>query len=87
MYNFTALDLLIDLLHTNGLRPGFELMGSPSGIFTDMENKTQVYWWRDLVTEVAQRYIGETESWESGMMGRSSGKKILTWMAVQRQGF
>ncbi|XP_076467689.1 alpha-L-iduronidase-like isoform X2 [Babylonia areolata] len=50
---------LLDLVRVqrNGLRPGFELMGSPSGVFTDMENKTQLYWWRDLVTQVARRYI------------------------------
>ncbi|KAK7496613.1 hypothetical protein BaRGS_00012265 [Batillaria attramentaria] len=57
VYNFTFLDQMVDLLHQNGLRPGFEIMGSPSGIFTDMENKTQVYWWRDLVRQVAERYI------------------------------
>ena len=74
MYNFTALDQMIDLLHMNGLRPGFELMGSPSGIFTDMENKTQVYWWRDLVMQLAQRYIGK--SWESRIEGCSSGNLI-----------
>lgn len=59
VYNFTYLDQLVGLLHQNGLQPGFEIMGSPSGIFTDMENKTQVYWWRDLVTQVAQRYIDQ----------------------------
>jgi L-iduronidase len=47
----------MDVLYVNGLRPGFELMGSPSGIFTDMENKTQVYWWRSFVGQAAARYI------------------------------
>ncbi|XP_070197526.1 alpha-L-iduronidase-like isoform X2 [Littorina saxatilis] len=59
VYNFTSLDILLARLHLNGLRPGFEVMGSPSGIFTDMENKTQVYWFKDLVRQVAKRYIGK----------------------------
>ncbi|KAL8591064.1 hypothetical protein ACOMHN_037297 [Nucella lapillus] len=57
VYNFTFLDGMVELLHTNSLHPGFELMGNPSGLFTDMENKTQIYWWRDLTRQVAQRYI------------------------------
>ncbi|XP_078455383.1 alpha-L-iduronidase isoform X2 [Lampetra planeri] len=56
-YNFTQLDSMIELLIQNGLRPGFELMGSPSGFFTDFENKTQLVAWRSLVSELAKRYI------------------------------
>lgn len=56
-YNFTKLDQLIELLWTNGLRPGFELMGSVSNYFTDFEDKSQVMEWRHLVYLVAQRYI------------------------------
>nr|XP_058157854.1 alpha-L-iduronidase isoform X1 [Dasypus novemcinctus] len=33
-------------------------MGSPSGRFTDFEDKRQVFWWRDLVSLLARRYIG-----------------------------
>lgn len=56
-YNFTKLDELIDLLWTNGLRPGFELMGSVSNFFTDFEDKSQVVEWRNLVFKIAKRYI------------------------------
>lgn len=56
-YNFTKLDQLIDLLWTNGLRPGFELMGSVSKYFTDFEDKSQVVEWRNLVYLIAKRYI------------------------------
>ncbi|XP_077378095.1 alpha-L-iduronidase isoform X1 [Festucalex cinctus] len=56
-YNFTKLDQLIDLLWINGLRPGFELMGSVSNYFTDFEDKAQVFKWRDLVYLIAKRYI------------------------------
>lgn len=33
-------------------------MGSPSGRFTDFEDKQQVFEWKDLVSLLAQRYIG-----------------------------
>lgn len=56
-YNFTKLDQLIDLLWINGLRPGFELMGSVSNYFTDFEDKSQVIKWRNLVYLIAKRYI------------------------------
>lgn len=56
-YNFTKLDQLIDLLWTNGLHPGFELMGSVSNFFTDFEDKSQVAEWRNLVYKIAKRYI------------------------------
>ncbi|KAM4854679.1 alpha-L-iduronidase isoform 2-T2 [Thomomys bottae] len=57
-YNFTHLDSYLDLLKENQLVPGFELMGSPSGHFTDFEDKQQVFEWKDLVSLLARRYIG-----------------------------
>nr|XP_008539635.1 PREDICTED: alpha-L-iduronidase [Equus przewalskii] len=57
-YNFTHLDRYLDLLRENQLLPGFELMGSPSGHFTDFEDKQQVFEWKDLVSLLARRYIG-----------------------------
>jgi len=56
-YNFSALDRAMDMLYENGLKPGFEIMGNPSSIFSDFEDKKQVYAWRDLVATLAQRYI------------------------------
>uniref|UniRef100_A0A667Z4U7 Alpha-L-iduronidase n=1 Tax=Myripristis murdjan TaxID=586833 RepID=A0A667Z4U7_9TELE len=56
-YNFTKLDQLIELLWINGLRPGFELMGSVSNYFTDFEEKQQVVEWRNMVYLIAKRYI------------------------------
>uniref|UniRef100_A0A8C2XMA7 Alpha-L-iduronidase n=1 Tax=Cyclopterus lumpus TaxID=8103 RepID=A0A8C2XMA7_CYCLU len=58
-YDFTKLDQLIELLWINGLRPGFELMGSVSNYFTDFEDKSQVVKWRNLVYLMAKRYIGK----------------------------
>jgi hypothetical protein len=43
------------------MKPGFELMGSPSAFFDDFENKTQVYLWRDLILDMTQFFISETE--------------------------
>nr|XP_015102308.1 alpha-L-iduronidase isoform X8 [Vicugna pacos] len=56
-YNFTQLDRYLDLLRENQLLPGFELMGSPSGHFTDFEDKQQVFEWKNLVSLLARRYI------------------------------
>ncbi|XP_068089677.1 alpha-L-iduronidase [Hyperolius riggenbachi] len=56
-YNFTKLDEFMDLLMENDLIPGFELMGNPSGYFTDFEDETQVKEWSQLIYLTAQRYI------------------------------
>lgn len=58
-YNFTKLDQLIELLWINGLRPGFELMGSVSNYFTDFEDKLQVIKWKNFIYLIAKRYIDE----------------------------
>lgn len=57
-YNFTILDNFLDWLQIYRLNPGFELMGNPSNFFSDFSNDTQVNMWRDLVMQVASRYIG-----------------------------
>ncbi|CAL4065630.1 unnamed protein product [Meganyctiphanes norvegica] len=67
-WEFSHLDELLDTLHKHQLRPGFELMGNPGGIFTNLENSTQVQWWKDLVYNTANRYAGRyglpyVESW------------------------
>ncbi|XP_077571474.1 alpha-L-iduronidase [Stigmatopora nigra] len=72
-YNFTKLDQLIDLLWINGLRPGFELMGSVSNYFTDFEDKAQVFKWRNLVSLIAKRYI------EKYGLGTVSQWNFETW--------
>jgi len=58
-YNFTFLDQLLDWLQIYRLNPGFELMGNPSQLFSDFNNDTQVEMWRNLVRQVATRYIGK----------------------------
>ncbi|KAL4231720.1 hypothetical protein ACF0H5_009296 [Mactra antiquata] len=59
VYDFTFLDAMMDTLYNNGLTPGFELMGNPSGIFTNFEKKDDVVKWKDLITQTAQRYIDQ----------------------------
>ncbi|XP_063775572.1 alpha-L-iduronidase isoform X2 [Pseudophryne corroboree] len=58
-YDFTKLDELMDILVENGLVPGFELMGSPSGYFTDFEDKIQVTEWSRLIFLTAKHYIAK----------------------------
>lgn len=59
MYNFTILDQLVYEFWKNDLVIGFELMGNPSNRFSNFENVTQVYMWKDLVRALARHYIGE----------------------------
>lgn len=59
MYNFTYLDRLIYEFWKNDLLIGFELMGNPSNLFSDFENVTQVYMWKDLIRALARHYMGE----------------------------
>lgn len=61
-YNFTYLDQLIHDLQKSNLYVGFELMGNPSNYFTDFENATQVYMWRDLIKDTATHLIGKLHS-------------------------
>ncbi|XP_064212392.1 alpha-L-iduronidase [Tribolium castaneum] len=62
-YNFTYLDNLLGFLTDRGLKPRFELMGSSEFL------KSGEQFWRDLVHEIASRYIGkfganEVASWK-----------------------
>ncbi|XP_048766464.2 alpha-L-iduronidase-like isoform X4 [Ostrea edulis] len=58
-YDFSRLDNVISLLWSYGLKPGFELMGNPSGFFSDFDNSTQVCLWKDMVTQLASNYIDQ----------------------------
>jgi L-iduronidase len=56
-YDWSALDTALDVLVDNGLVPFFELMGNPSGYFTDYTDETQAWAWRRLVRDLAQHYV------------------------------
>jgi len=58
IFNFTCLDGIIQMLHDHNLMPGFEMMGNPSGYFSDLENHPQITLFADLAFQLASRYIG-----------------------------
>ncbi|MBD3319908.1 MAG: hypothetical protein GF350_02315 [Chitinivibrionales bacterium] len=55
-YDWTQLDEALDVLHGNGLKLIFEIMGNPEGQFTNYEDDTQARAWRRLVKDLADRY-------------------------------
>ena len=55
-YDWSLLDRAVDVMVEHRLKPFFELMGNPSGLFTDYEDMDQVKHWRDLVTATVGRY-------------------------------
>ena len=58
-YDWTNLDKAMDILRENNRYPIFELMGNPSMYWNDFLNKTQLYTWKDLVSQIAQRYLNK----------------------------
>ena len=66
--DYSALDEVLDLMINNNLKPIFELMGNPSGLFTDFADTTQLRAYNQLIYNIATRYLeryGEEEvlSW------------------------
>lgn len=67
-YDWSRLDRALDELMANGMRPFFELMGNPSGAFTDFTEPVQQRSWRrlccDLALHLIERYgQGEVRRW------------------------
>ncbi|MEM8874680.1 MAG: hypothetical protein AAGD32_10520 [Planctomycetota bacterium] len=68
-YDWSGLDHALDTMLDAGLRPFFEVMGSPDGYaFTDMRDPVQVDLWRRLVRDLARHLIDrhgreEVRSW------------------------
>ena len=58
-YNFEHLDQFVQFLFKIGLKPGFEIMGNPSGYFTDFDDMKQIGEFKELVTLLARRYISK----------------------------
>lgn len=56
-YDWMELDEALDLLIHNRLKPFFELMGNPSGYFTDFLIGAQVDAWRRLVRDLASHCL------------------------------
>ena len=57
IYNFTKLDTAMNILRDNNKYPIFELMGNPSNFFNDFTNNTQLFIWKNLISQIAQRYL------------------------------
>ncbi|XP_056642505.1 alpha-L-iduronidase isoform X2 [Diorhabda sublineata] len=53
-YNFTNMDIFVNVLQQSGLRPGFEIMGCKSELVDFDKNKI---FWKNLSKQIASRYI------------------------------
>ena len=56
-YDWRRLDEGLDSLVENNLKPFFELMGNPSGYFTNYEDDAQLHAWKRLVRDLALHLI------------------------------
>jgi L-iduronidase len=57
-YDWSLLDEALDAMVSRGMRPFFEIMGNPSGLFAGFEDRDTLHRWRDMVAELARRCIG-----------------------------
>ena len=57
VYDWEPLDRAVEVLVGNGLAPFFEIMGNPSGYFTDFTDDVQVRAFKRLVRDLALHYI------------------------------
>jgi L-iduronidase len=57
VYDWSRLDVALDVLVRNGLKPIFELMGNVDGYFTDYTNPVQAHAWKRLVRDLALHLI------------------------------
>jgi L-iduronidase len=56
LYDWSRLDGALDFLHGLGFAPIFELMGNPSGWWTDFKDRSQADAWRRFIRDLARRY-------------------------------
>lgn len=56
-FGWELLDEALDVLLKNGARPFFELMGNPSGYFSDFNDLAQLQQWRALIGALAHHLI------------------------------
>lgn len=67
-YDWSVLDERMDVLVKSGLKPFFELMGYPAGMFVDFENDKHLHGWKDFISATIKHYIDrygikEVRSW------------------------
>lgn len=87
-YDWALLDEALDTMVSRGLRPFFEIMGNPSGLFSDFEDMEQIRRWRDLTSELAGRCIArygadEVRAWYF----ESWNEPDLPWWPWGTQGY
>ena len=51
-YDWSRLDTALDVIVGNGCTLIFELMGNPSGAFSDFRDNRQLHAWRDVIARV-----------------------------------
>ena len=56
-YRWELLDEALDVILKNGARPFFELMGNPSGYFSDFNDDRQLRQWKEMVSSLARHLI------------------------------
>lgn len=92
VYNFSYLDKAMQFLIENNLRPGFELMGNPSNFFSDFDDITQIYAWRDLVASLAKHLIevfglAEVSQWNFESWNEPENTKHFDGLHVSTKGY
>uniref|UniRef100_A0A1B6EN25 Alpha-L-iduronidase n=1 Tax=Cuerna arida TaxID=1464854 RepID=A0A1B6EN25_9HEMI len=80
-YNFQSLDYLIWWLKVHRMKPGFELMGNPGGIFNDLDSNPQILTlWEKFISSLAAHYISkfgknEVERWRFELWNEPDSKQ------------
>lgn len=67
-YDWSLFDKAVDTMVEFGFKPIFEIMGNPSDVFTNFDEKDEILLWRDMIAEMTGRFIGrygkeEVRSW------------------------
>lgn len=57
VWDWSLLDRGLDALMDSGLQPFFEVMGNPSGLFSDFGSRDQLLRWRDLTAALAEHLL------------------------------
>ncbi|EDO44867.1 predicted protein [Nematostella vectensis] len=85
-YVYKHLDVLLHMLLKHGLKPGFEIMGNPSGFFKDFDDAEEIYAWRDMVKALAVHLI-EVSSWNFESWNEPQNKQHFDGLHVSTQGY
>ena len=76
-FNFTYLNSFISLLKENGLKPGFEVMGNPGGVFSDFSNETQLVQLRKFMQDLLENFQSKVQSFNIFTRDRNIGTFVM----------